>query len=176
MRCCLSAVFSSVRNGRSSAAFLRTGFILKLFSLFSLLFQTVCAQESATVTLGWDASDSPGITAYRLYYGPQSGAYTNFLDFPVMLQGQVPGLAWGGPYYFAVTDVSSNGMESIPSNEVSYRLPQSDVEPTISDLWDRVTAQDVPIAIPFQLNAAEATDPNLTFSAWSSDPNLVPIE
>src|SRR5919198_1078146 len=92
-----------------------------LLSFLLFLSQAAQSQQAATVTLAWDPSDSPAIAAYRIYYGPQSGTYTNFLDLPVVLQAQIPGLAWGATYYFAVTAISSNGMESILSNEVSYR-------------------------------------------------------
>lgn len=83
----------------------------------------------ATVTLAWDASPSPGIAKYTVYYGPSSGTYTN----TVITGGTnttltVSNLTRGATYYFAAT-ASDATLESDYSNEVSYRPPTPPVAP-----------------------------------------------
>ena len=68
-----------------------------------------------SVTLAWDASPSPEVTRYRVYWGPCRRSYTNYVETPC-LTATVPGLVL--PQYFAATAVSSNGLESEFSQEV----------------------------------------------------------
>jgi len=62
-----------------------------------------------SVTLAWDASPSPEVTRYRVYWGPCRRSYTNYVETPFRTV-TVPGLVL--PQYFAATAVSSNGLES----------------------------------------------------------------
>lgn len=71
------------------------------------------------VQLAWDAI--PGTTAYHLYYGSASSQYTNITTIAgtnTTVSVSLP--ARGQTYFFAVTDVDTNGLESAFSSEVSY--------------------------------------------------------
>lgn len=95
--------------------------IALFISFVVLAVQTVYAVGS--VTLAWDPSPSGGIAAYRIYYGVASRTYTNTLSFGTALTGSVSNLVDGKTYYFAATAVSTNGLESDFSTEVSYSVP-----------------------------------------------------
>ena len=73
--------------------------------------------------LSWDASSSP-VVGYFVYSGSVSGGpYTlenvspsPLISFPVSVQG-------GQTWYFIVTAVDANQVESVPSNEVPAVVP-----------------------------------------------------
>jgi hypothetical protein len=77
----------------------------------------------SSVTLAWDADTSPSTAGYRLYVGLVSGIYTQRTDIGNTTTGTVSNLISGVTYYSVVTAYNSAGLESPPSNEVSYRAP-----------------------------------------------------
>jgi fibronectin type 3 domain-containing protein len=85
-----------------------------LFSVFLLLcnLNQVLATD---IFLVWDASISPGITGYRVYYGNVSQTYGAPASVPNQTSCAVTRLA-AGTYYFAVTALDTNGYESDFSN------------------------------------------------------------
>jgi len=79
------------------------------------------AQAAASVTLAWNPSSSSGIAGYRLYYGPyNNGPYPNYIDVGNTTTATIPNLAAGQTYYFVVTDYNTVGLQSAPSNQVSF--------------------------------------------------------
>jgi hypothetical protein len=76
------------------------------------------APARVSVTLAWDPSPSPGVTRYRVYWGPSKGRYTNYVETPLRAL-TIPGLML--PQYFAATALSTNGLESEYSAEVGGR-------------------------------------------------------
>ena len=95
--------------------------------LLPLLVGWIAAVEATavagwTVTLAWERSASPTATEYRLYYGPTSGVYTNVILVGDVTSATVGNLEAGGDYFFTVTACESSGLESLPSNEVSYTV------------------------------------------------------
>ena len=98
-------------------------------TLFITLLHTATLGQAATsqaylynLNLEWNPSSSPGISGYRIYYGSSSGNFTNTITLGNISNGTVPGLTGGIAYYFAVTSVDTNGVESIFSNELNYQL------------------------------------------------------
>ena len=73
-----------------------------------------------SLNLGWNPSSSPGVVGGHLHYGTVSGDYTNTIVVGNVATITVPGLSSGVTYYFAVTAITTNGIESIYSNEISY--------------------------------------------------------
>jgi len=70
------------------------------------------------VSFAWNADDPIyNVTNYRLYYGTQSGVYTQHVDVGT-LTGVTISFLPGTTYYAAVT--ASNGIESPYSNEISF--------------------------------------------------------
>jgi hypothetical protein len=78
----------------------------------------------------WDHPPDPTVTGYWLYWGKQSGIFTNYREVPKM--AQVPpqpspsldlmtiGLSSPGIYYFVVTAHDQYYNESDFSNEISW--------------------------------------------------------
>jgi hypothetical protein len=84
--------------------------------------------SSSTVTLAWDADLSTGnpatqATGYRLYIGLASGNYTQSIDVGNTTTDTVSNLVSGTRYYSVITAYDSAGLESLPSNEISYVAP-----------------------------------------------------
>ena len=74
-----------------------------------------------TASVAWDKSSSTNVTGYRLHYGAASGKYTN----SVVLTGNlttitVRSLVSGVRYFFVVTAHTAGGVQSDPSNEISF--------------------------------------------------------
>jgi hypothetical protein len=81
------------------------------------------AANAATLTLAWDPSSGPDAAGYVVYWGSQSGVYSNSLDVGNQTQQQVSGLADGTTYYFVVKAYNSAGTLSVPSEEVAGSTP-----------------------------------------------------
>ena len=75
-----------------------------------------CAQR---LTLAWDASPCACAASYRLYYGTNTRSY-QFVTNTSLARTQAVTLPHGGRWFFAATVVSTNGLESDFSNEVSW--------------------------------------------------------
>jgi hypothetical protein len=80
------------------------------------------------ITLKWDPNPAPNLAGYRLYYGTNSGVYTQEIDVGNMTATLVSNLKEGRTYFFAVTAYNT-AAESLPSNEVSYTVPVSRATP-----------------------------------------------
>ena len=97
----------------------------KLF-LILLLWPTLAFAGISNVTLQWDANTEPDLAGYRLYQATASGAYTfgpgnEALDIPAgTMTGTINAL--DGTFYWVVTAYDTEGLESIPSNEVTAHL------------------------------------------------------
>ena len=95
---------------------------------------TACAQR---LTLAWDASPCSCAASYRLYYGTNTRSYQFVTNTGLMLTQSVV-LPRGGRWFFAATVVSTNGLESDFSNEVSWESrPAAPV--MIGKPWVRLT-------------------------------------
>jgi hypothetical protein len=89
-------------------------------------------EERTSVALAWDPSPDP-VSEYRVYRGTNSGTYNWTNSAGTNLTYTVTNLSYGVTYFFAVTAVGTNNLESDYSNEVPYtpeprppalRLPQ----------------------------------------------------
>ncbi len=82
---------------------------------------TVQAASPGIVSLSWGASVSSDVAGYKVYRGTASGVYTTtFSVLSPSITTMVDSTATTGTtYYYAVTAVSSSGVESVYSNEVS---------------------------------------------------------
>jgi fibronectin type 3 domain-containing protein len=105
-----------------------------MFACSQLMAYTIFS-PAASVTLAWDASPSPNVVGYRLYYGTASRAYTHSLATGSATTVTVSNLVRGTTYYFAVTAIDEFGLESDFSEEISYMPPlvdDNDTTPNIS--------------------------------------------
>jgi len=81
------------------------------------------APPSSRVALAWDASSSPEVTGYRVYYGTTAGNYTNSVVVGNVTTNTLAGLTVNVTYFFAVVAYDANGLESIFSNQIAYTVP-----------------------------------------------------
>ncbi len=99
--------------------------------LAAMVLFSYCASEGrcASATLAWDPSPSPGTIGYNLLYGPSTRNYTNIVDVGNSTSFSLFGLVIGGTYYIAVTAYNNLGLESVPSDEVVYAVPDGTYRP-----------------------------------------------
>lgn len=74
------------------------------------------------IAIAWNPSVSPNIAGYDVYYGGLNGIYTNEIFAGNVTNITVPGLAGGTTYYFVATAVSSAGIQSSFSSQLSYTI------------------------------------------------------
>src|SRR6516225_8186017 len=75
--------------------------------------------RASTLTIAWDPSSDPSVAGYVLYWGAQSGVYTNSLNVGLQTSQPIGGLVNNITYYFTVRAYNSAGALSDPSTEVS---------------------------------------------------------
>jgi DNA-binding CsgD family transcriptional regulator len=86
------------------------------------------------VQLAWTPSASTGITNYFMYLGVGSGQYTNKIALGNVTNATVTLPSRGVPFFFAVTAMASNGLESVFSNEITYTAPNPPAPPAMKPL------------------------------------------
>jgi len=75
--------------------------------------------EGCSIRVSWEANTEPDVAGYKVYYGTASHQYLWTLDVGNVTTVEVPNLATGMRYYFAVTAYDSAGNESLFSPEAS---------------------------------------------------------
>jgi hypothetical protein len=151
-----------------------------------LLGCTALVQSSAfadnSVNLAWSASPDPSATGYKVYYGATSGNYTNSLDVGNSTTAIIPGLTAGATYYFVVVAYDASGLESLPSNEVSYTVPggsSGNLAPTLNPLGnlsinENAALQTVNLTGITSGSISENSTQVVSIVASSSNPGLIP--
>jgi hypothetical protein len=76
-----------------------------------------------SVTLAWSPVPYANVAGYKVYYGRASRNYTNGISVGNVTNATISGLTDGATYYFAITTLSTFGLESGYSSEVSYMVP-----------------------------------------------------
>jgi Fibronectin type III domain len=84
--------------------------------------------------LAWDPNPASDIVGYRLYCGTTSGVYTQWIEVGNVSLVKVTSLQLGKSYFFAVTDYNNAGLESPPSNQVSFNVTAASPTPTPAPL------------------------------------------
>lgn len=79
--------------------------------------------NAASVGLAWNANTESDLAGYRLYQGTLSGTYSIVRDLGNVTATRPTNLEPGVTYFWIVTAYNTSGLESEPSNEVSYRVP-----------------------------------------------------
>ena len=88
--------------------------------MFTLL---ITAISLLAVGLAWDPSPDPNVTGYAIYYGTNSGSYQTRVNVGNVTNCVITVPTDGHTWYFVATAYTIDGVESLPSNEVSYAPP-----------------------------------------------------
>jgi hypothetical protein len=89
---------------------------------------------TVSVTLAWDASPSTNIAGYKIYYGTNSGSYTQVVSAGPATQRAIAGLTPGTSYFFAATACDDTGLESDYSNEIPFTAPAARPDVSLPEL------------------------------------------
>ena len=117
----------------------------------------IVSGQSATAV--WNPSSDTNVIGYFIRYGLSSETCTNLLDAGAATNVTVFGLEAGSTYYFFVTAYDRAGLESTPSNEIDYTVPEA------------VTAPSAPIAL--QMRNDSTSGMTLEFEAPSGGTSYV---
>jgi len=103
----------------------------RLLPILILAILVVVSAIADSVTLAWDrAASHTNLNAFLLKYGQQSGNWTNVTTVPTNLTTvTISNLRKGQNYRFIVTARNVANLESDPSNELSYTVPNDVIEP-----------------------------------------------
>ena len=105
--------------------------------LTTLILAWAALVHAQHVTLAWDASPSPEVTGYRIYFGTNAGNYPFATNASLVLTQTVI-LPHTGRWFFAATAVDASGLESDFSNEAEW--DSKPVAPVVrSETWVRLT-------------------------------------
>ena len=129
-----------------------------------------------SVDLAWDPSPDAGVANYRVHYGTASSNYTTFTNAGSATDLTVQGLTEGVTYYFAVTAIGTNQLESDFSNQISYNVPlPQNTAPTITSIGSQTINEDTSAsAIGFTVGDAESNASTLTVTGTSGNLGLIP--
>ncbi|MDI3462102.1 MAG: hypothetical protein OJF50_000923 [Nitrospira sp.] len=77
------------------------------------------------VTLQWDPNTEPDLAGYKVYSSTLSGLYGDPIATlpPSVTTYQSTGLVKGVTYFFVVSAYNSQGIESLPFEEVARTIP-----------------------------------------------------
>lgn len=87
-------------------------------------FRAVVAGASRTVKLEWESSSDQNVRGYRVYIGTSSGNYSRSVDAYSQTTLEIPGLLIGTTYYFSAVAYDYDMVESAPTPELSYTVPE----------------------------------------------------
>ena len=99
-------------------------FITLLF-IFAMLFSSIVTARE--ITVAWDANSEPDLAGYKVYWGTESGTYTNdsgLLGLETTYRFTLPDD--GLTYYIVVTAIDTSKLESDYSNEVNTKTDPID--------------------------------------------------
>lgn len=111
---------------------------------------------SGQVTVAWDPNPETDIAGYNVYYGVVGAGVTNKVSPGNTTQQQVVSLQPHTQYWFYVTAFNTEGLESDPSQVLTYTTPVNQA-PTVSLGGNRIAIIPATLSI-----SAQATDDYLT--------------
>lgn len=101
--------------------------VLLGFLLGGLAAATSSVLGTQSVTLAWNPVTNTNVAGYNVYDGSASGNYTNVTSVGNVTNATISGLTEGATYYFAITTLSTSGLESAYSSEISYTVPNGTI-------------------------------------------------
>ena len=71
--------------------------------------QQVPSGTTNAISLTWNASTSPGVTGYEVFYADTNGTTTNSINLGLVTSTGISGLTSGDTYYVSIITISANG-------------------------------------------------------------------
>ena len=116
-------------------------------------FATAAVQAAPDrVTVAWDPNPETDIAGYRVYYGRVGTTVTNMVSPGTLTQQQVISLLPATQYWFYVTAFNAAGLESDPSQVLTYTTPVNQ-SPTVTLGTDRIAI--IPDTVSISAQAAD---------------------
>ncbi|MFZ1747023.1 MAG: fibronectin type III domain-containing protein [Nitrospirales bacterium] len=81
------------------------------------------AFSASSIQLSWDANPEPDLMGYNVYMGTSKGSYSTTKNTGLNPSYVFQNLSQGITYYFTVTAYDQTNNESLPSEEVSVKIP-----------------------------------------------------
>lgn len=143
-----------------------------LLLLLLTLTSGAATAGAQSVSLAWDrAASHTNLSAFILKWGVTSGSYTGQVSVATNLTTTtVNNLVPGVRYFFAVTARNVAGLESDPSNEISYTIPggNSNARP-VANAGSTSTSEDQSKSIT--LSGSDADGDTLTYTILTNPSN-----
>jgi hypothetical protein len=98
--------------------------IVLALSVVAVFAANTPSSQYGSATFAWTLSSGNNITNYTIWYGIQSGIYTNSVNVGTNTQGTVGNLVRGVTYFAAATATDNIGVTSPYSNEASVTINQ----------------------------------------------------
>lgn len=92
----------------------------------AFFFIGICANpafSASSIQLSWDANPEPDLMGYNVYMGTSQGSYHTTKNTGSNPSYVFQNLSQGITYYFTVTAYDQTKNESLPSEEVSVKIP-----------------------------------------------------
>ena len=142
------------RRGATLLACARAALYAFLLTLAAPVF------AAGSMTLAWDAVNSPSVRGYVIHYGPSAGSYNGSVDVGNITTASVTNLTEGATYHFAVAAYDTTHTEGGRSNDVAgtvaYKGP-------VASFTASATSGKAPLALNFTNSSTGA----ITSYSWT---------
>lgn len=142
--------------------------VYRVFFSLGLIFIAQCPVfADGGVSLAWNPIVGADVAGYVLHSGPASRTYSNTVFIGNVTNATIPNLIGGTTNYFMVTTLSVAGLESAPSEEVSYVVPASLIVVTNGNgvVSPNLTSAKMLLGKQYSLTAVPAA--GQLFAGWS---------
>ena len=134
-------------------------------------FGAVAPPSTYSVKLVWDRSPSLDVVGYRIYFGGESGNYSNSVEAGNLTSNSVSGLTGGSTYFFAVVAYNTSGAESAPSNEIIFVPGIATLRISIAANRRAVLTVFGPVGHTYEIQAAQTLGTWVVIGTVTTDTN-----
>lgn len=123
--------------------------------------------ETRSVALAWDPSPDSSVVGYRIYYGTQTGNWTNHIDVGSQISVTLAGFTPQTTNFLTVKAYDANQMESEPSNEIQYIAPGVP-SPTLSTAVAKLNTKGVKLNFQATSGVEYRIEATEDFKNWTT--------